>query len=315
MKTRSRHNSKLQRNIRLLLLARVLLILCLLLPRIATGISQVVFYPVHVVDTWLRESPSSIPSYFRNRSELLDKVESLENELAVAKSSNLTQQRLYEENTWLRSLLGASIEDRIAAAVIARPNRLPYDLLQIDQGRNDGVQVGAPVYLGVDTVIGSVVQAAPEYAFVQLFTSPGFEVTAFISGANVVAPVEGLGGGVARVRVPQGIPISVDNVVHVPTIEPGAFGRISFVENRPSQPEQYGYITMEESINSIHYVAVGKTPITPANPEAVETTIQDLLRASLKLDAETIEQLNATITSSSTATTTDSTATTTSAEL
>jgi hypothetical protein len=268
--------------------------------------------PFHAAHAWYIGSSAAFPMYFKERHDLIVKISELENQLALAGVTDVTQQRLYDENRWLRDLLGASSEQRIAAAVLARPADLPYDLLQLDRGSDDGIVLGAPVYIGLDSVIGVISDVAPHYAFVQLFSTPGFNATAFIAGTNVVAPLEGIGGGVARVRVPQGIPLDVGSVVHLPSINPGVFGRISYIENLPSQPEQYGYITLPKSIQSIHYVAVGTETIAQTEPAIVDERIKEIIRQQFVIEnlifnpASTTDAL-----ASSTATTTASSSVTT----
>lgn len=299
MKVHSRHSfnreHRQKKVLRLFALAAGIVVLGMFLPRIYSNVSRVVLYPVQVIDEWFRTSTARLPLYLRGQHELVQKIHDLEGELAVAASTDLTQQRLYEENLWLRELLGADARERIGAAVVARPNELPYDFLQIDKGEVDGVRIGAPVYIGADNVIGVVSQVAPHYAFVELFTTAGFTATTFISGANVIATMEGMGGGVARVRAPQGIPLQVGNLVHVPSITPGVFGRIEYLENRPSQPEQFGYITFKKSIASINYVAVGVETISPATPEKIETNIADIIRQTVNVDMQSLKLGSSTI--------------------
>lgn len=284
MKAHSRPNSKKQRTYRIILLVVAILLLGLVLPAIVTTVGRVVLYPVYAAQLWLEESSAALPTLWREKSDLREQIEQLESELALAASSNVTQQRLSEENNWLRALLSTERDDRIAAAVVARPNQLPYDFLQIDQGSDNGVTSGAPVYVGTDNVIGMVAHTAPRFSFVRLFTTPGFEATTFISGANVTATLEGYGGGVARVRVPQGIPLSIGNLVHVPSVQPGVYGRVEYIESEPTQPEQYGYITMNKPIASIHYVAVGRQAIPPATREDVQLEITDIIDRSLVVE-------------------------------
>jgi hypothetical protein len=256
----------------------------MMLPSALSFLGQVVLYPVHAVNHWYRESSDSFPMYLRNQKELVDKINTLENELAIAVGTDVTQQRLYEENMWLRQLLGVDENPRIAAAVIARPVDLPYDLLQIDRGEQDGVKVGAPVYIGVDNVIGVVTHTAPQYAFVELFTTPGFSATAFISGADVMTTLEGYGSGIARVKVPQGIHMAVGDLVHIPSIEPGVFGRIAYLENRPSQPEQYGYVALPKPVSGIHYVAVATEVVGVVEPRVVEERVREIIKNALAVD-------------------------------
>lgn len=304
MKVHSRLNSKTKKDkriARVLFVAACVLLLGLVLPFIFTFAGRVAMYPIHSISEWLRTSSDRLPMFLREQDELVSEIKNLENQLAVAVSTDLTQQRLFEENTWLRQLLNANAKERIAAAVIARPTELPYDLMQIDRGSDDGIQEGAPVYIGADNVIGVVTYTAPKYAFVELFTTPGFKATAFISGADVMTTLEGYGGGVARVSVPQGIPLNVGNLVHVPSIDPGVFGRVAYVENRPTQPEQYGYVTIAEPISGIKYVAVAREIVTPVPPPIIEERVRKIISDALIVDTKSFNL------SSTTATTTAST--------
>ena len=127
----------------------------------------------------------------------------------------------------LRAMASAGTStERLVARVIASPSKLSYDLLQIDRGTKDGVVAGSPVYTGLDTVVGVVVHTANNYAFVDLFTTPGFETTAYIVGPNVFATLEGVGGGIARVKLPQGIPIAEEQLVILPGVSSGVYGEI-----------------------------------------------------------------------------------------
>jgi cell shape-determining protein MreC len=294
MKVRFRHISKHKRILNVVFFSVLLIGVGMLLPRVFSTVSATVMYPVHVTNTWFKESSNLVPVFIRDRQSLQGQVESLKNELVIKSGSNLTQQRLVEENNRLRKLLGADGETRIAAAVIARPGELPYDLLQINRGSLHGIEVGSPVFLGRDIVIGLIVHTAVEYSFVELITTPDFEATVFISGPNVVATMEGYGGGVARVRVPQGIHLSVGNLVYLPSIEPGVFGRISHIENRPTQPEQYGYISPDIAISSIYQVSVGKQ--SQISHEAVEINerILEQMRTELMVDNLSVEMYTST---------------------
>jgi cell shape-determining protein MreC len=212
-------------------------------------------------------------------------------------------QHLRTENAQLRALLGIADEQRIAAAIIARPTELPYDMLQIDRGSDHGVSEGAPVFVGRDIVIGLVVHVTSHYSFVELITTPEFQATAFVSGPNIVVPLEGHGGGVARVRVPQGVAITTGDLVHLPSVNPGVFGRISHIENEPTQPEQYGYIAPEVPLSGLQYVAVGQQSQIAADVSVVDSNIREIIESTLTVSGVTAAVVATT--SSSTATTTD----------
>lgn len=301
MRAQSRPKSKYRRTVQMFILAVFVIALGMLIPKVFSFVSQVVMYPIHSVNIWLEESSDLIPTFIRDRKSLEEEIESLKNEIIVSGKTSLTQRRVIEENNRLRSLLGAETEPRVAAAIISRPNELPYDLLQIDRGSKHGIEVGSPVFIGEDIVIGLVAHVAHNYSFIQLVTAPGFEASAFIVGPNVVATLEGMGGGVARVKVPQGIPLNAGNLVYLPTIEPGVYGRIALVENEPTQPEQFGYISPEIPISGLFQVSVGKQSQISKSVSEVDFNILNIINQYL-----VVPELNQATTSTTTVEVTDS---------
>lgn len=284
MRVRSKHNSKQIKRVQVVLVSFLVIGLLMLMPRIISAVSSVVMYPFHATAIWLDESSSLVPVFIRDRTSLEEQIASLENELVIAGKTDLTQQRLLEENNYLRNLLGSGTEVRTAAAVIARPNELPYDFLQIDRGSTHGIEVGAPVFIGRDVVIGLVAYTAAQYSFVELITTPGFEAFAFITGPNVAVTMEGVGGGVARVRVPQGIALTEGSLVYLPSVEPGVFGRISYIENRPTQPEQYGYITPDIAMSGLHTVSVGQLSQISRSVEEIDEQVSKIIKKQLLVE-------------------------------
>ena len=158
-----------------------LIIFGLIFPWLISRVSAIVLYPFHATSTWVKSSDGVIPLYLRSRAELVNEVETVRKEQAVQTGTQLSIQRLLEENMQLRALTKSDhVGERLITRVLDRPNSLPNDLLQIDQGTDSGVVVGAPVYNGIDGVVGLVVHVTDKYSFVDLFTSPGFLSTAYV---------------------------------------------------------------------------------------------------------------------------------------
>lgn len=281
-----------------------LLVVGFVLPSMVRFVSGVVLYPVVQVENWFATSNQVLPTLWRDKIAMQEEIDTLTQELAVSTEFDLTKQRLQEENIALRQLLGAEAASRTAAVVIAKPGELPYDLMQIDQGSEAGIALGAPVYISADTVIGLVSAVRSNTAFVTLFTTPDFLATVYLSGADVTATLEGLGGGVARVKVPQGVPLRVNDLVHVPSIQPGVYGKIAWVESEPTQPEQFGYITPQTPISSLYQVAVGQPQQVVTDVAAVEDYIFDIEQKQLVVPELTVPEL-ATTTATTTASSTD----------
>lgn len=297
MKRPLRRNSDKRKLGTLVLFVVGVLLVGFLIPRVISLVSSIVLYPIHSTQHWLANTQLLLPALWRDKIELQTKVEELQAELLQQADEGISLQRLREENIHLRSLLGATTSKRIAASVIARPDQLPYDLLQIDQGSDAGIAVGAPVYSDDELVIGFIERVYPGSALVVLITTSSFEADAYVSGSNIIAPLEGLGGGVARVSVPQGVPLTVDSLVYLPSIQPGVFGRVVHIESEPTQPQQFGYIVSDIPLQHLRYVSVGNVNSVDTTAEVVEEYLD-----AIKLKLALPEGIQSTTTATSTAT-------------
>ncbi len=285
----------------------LLLGLIVLLPPTISAVSSVLLYPLHVTRIWLVESSDSLPRYLQEKSELVAEINRLEQELSSRSGTRLSIERLQAENESLRSMLGSADTDRILSRVIARPNQLPYDVLQIDSGRQDGVKEGAPVFIEMDRVIGFVSYAAENYALVTLVTSPGQRATAYVFGPDMFATTEGVGGGVLRVRVPRGADLSLEDLVVLPGVTSGVLGKVIYIETEATQPQQYGYVSIGESLQSLKYVTVGASVVVPLSFSEAQSLVADIRNDIFRIDVPQSEfELENATSTESIATSTDS---------
>lgn len=271
-----RRNSDKKKLLRLVLFIVGVLLIGVIVPRILSTMGSIALYPVHVAQEWWQQTSAAVPALWRDKIAMQEEIDNLNTELAQQGDSSVSISRLQDENRSLRGLLSADATERIAAVVTARPNQLPYDLVQIDQGSSAGVEVGAPVYVGGDNVIGLVSLVYNRSALVTLFTTPGFSTTAYISGSDVLVTLEGLGGGAARVLVPQGLPFKEGALVYLPSIQPGLFGRIIYIENEPTQPQQYGYLSNVVPLQHLRHVSIGQAAKVSTEVESVEGYLKDI---------------------------------------
>ena len=253
------------------------LIVLFVAPAVIRTVASVAIVPFVSTHHWLVESSAAFPTYIRSRSELLEEERVLRRALADHAAAALTAERLERENTTLRSLLGATSTDRIAAGVIGRPTALPYDVLLIDRGTEDGIRDHTPVFAGGDQAIGFVSHAFAHSSIVTLVTTPDLTSTVYIYGPNIYTTAVGRGSGSLQVAVPQGIPLSEGDIVVMPSLYGGVYGAISVVDSEPSRPEQYGYVSIDAPLASIAYVSVGTEPITSITFEEAKEIV-DLVR-------------------------------------
>lgn len=249
-------------------------------PYFVRSIVSVAWYPFDMMRIWVAESGSSLPMYIRERSKLVDELEALKIKIATEQGTDSTVKKLQIENTELRNLAGALPEARVLARVIGRPNTLPYDVLMLDRGTNHSVVLNAPVFLGADQVIGFVSKVTEKTSLVTLVTTAGFTSSAYIIGPNIYTFAEGMGGGILRVRVPQGIMLRTGDLVLLPAIDSGLYGTISYIETSVTQPEQYGFVSTSIPIQSLYYVSVGREAVVPHTYEEAEALI-DTTKATL----------------------------------
>lgn len=235
----------------------------------------VVWYPFDLIRVWMAESGNSFPQYIRARSTLIAELEAYKIANSTERGDESTIKKLQIENDSFRTQLGAVPEERLLARVIARPNQLPYDMLMLDRGRDHGVTENSPVFLGKDQVIGFVSVVHDKTSLVTLLTTPGFVASAYVFGPNIYTETEGMGGGILRVRVPQGILLSPHDLVMMPALDSGVYGEIAYVEAAPSQPEQYGYVRTAVPLQGLYYVTVAREPmVTHTFTEAKDLVAQ-----------------------------------------
>lgn len=310
MKASSRRislNKRLQTILATIVIATAVLVL---LPRLAAVLASVVLTPVVAVEDWLFNSEDTIPAFFRDRNELLDIEQDLRRQLSEQEENTVVLRQLQAENEALRSLFATSTDARIAASVMGRPPQMPYDVVVVDQGRVDGVIESAPVFIGANRVIGYVGEVFEHTAVVVLFTTPDVESTVYIYGPNIYTTAIGVGGGLLRVHVPQGIDLTVGDVAVLPAVDGGIYGEVVSIESVATKPEQYGFVSVDVPISSLRYVSIGTRPIEQVSfadaRAVVERVRHDLLAVPVPE-----EVLVDTHIASSSATTSSSTATTT----
>ncbi len=223
--------------------------------------SSYVTSSLYTVRQYFQTSSATVPVYLRSRDELNERIQSLEQEVASQNGMSSALEYAQKENESLRLMLSASSSPRVLAGVIARPPYIPYDTFMLDKGSEDGIIENAPVFHGKGIAIGYVRSVFAHTSLVSLFSSPKVESTVYIFGANIFTTAYGEGGGIVRVSVPQGIVLTVGDVVVLPSLDTGVLGVISEIESNPTEPEQNAYVSLDAPLQSIRLVTVGQTPV------------------------------------------------------
>lgn len=235
--------------------------------------------PIYSVRDWFLESSATVPAYFKSRNELLDHVSELETKLATQSGDATTLTFLTAENDSLRGLLNINDANRIGARIVGLPPSVPYDQIYIDRGSHDGIEKGAYVYISEQHVIGFISKAFPGSSLVQLFSTPGVRSTVYVEGPDIYTYATGIGGGVIEIAVPQGIDISVGDVVVLPLTEQTLLGSVSSIESIPTEPEQRAYVTPDVSLFSLTHVAVSDKTLKTVDFETAKSYMEETIES------------------------------------
>ena len=302
----SYHRSSNKVHLKRILIIGVVLIVVLLLGRsLFIGGASTLNNSVFRTTTWFGELADVLPRYLQEEAELIATIEELESRLTKHSADQQTINTLLAENRELRRQLGATTSTRTLATVIGRPPQLPYDAILIDKGSTDAVETGAIVYHGNDRAIGVVIDVYPQSALVALVTSPGIESSVFVLGPNIYTTAEGQGGGILQVNVPQGVPLSMGDLVVVPALGSGIYGEIVEIVSVPTEPVQYGYVTTKIPMQHIRAVTVGEAVPEPISFAEAAAAVEEARLEQLVVDIPDAELVDVSATSAtSTATTT-----------
>ncbi len=260
MKVNYRHSSTKKHVVRILILGGVVIGLLFLARSFFIGGASTANNSVYRSTNWFGDLASTMPLYFKEKSELQNQIHELEARLGSAISSKRTIDGLVAENIRLRSLVSASSSPRVLANVIGRPPQLPYDALLIDSGADKDIKENAVVYFDRDQAIGVVTAVYPQSALVALITSPGVESSVYVIGPDIYTTAVGVGGGVLQVNVPQGVALARGNLVLVPALGEGIYGEIAEIVSVPTEPVQYGFVTTDIPIQQLRTVTVSQAP-------------------------------------------------------
>ena len=187
--------------------------------------------PIWQGESWIMRTVSKEAGIWRGRERLLEenfslkeKVQSLEIELASLRTG---------ENSL--ALLGrSSDEEGIVAGVLTHPPKSPYDILVIDAGVQDGVEIGERVFLPEGPEVGVISDTFTRTAKVKLFSSSGVVTPAVLERHAVSIELEGLGAGNFKIIVPRDTEVQVGDRVLSAYVNSSLLAIIEDVEPKPT---------------------------------------------------------------------------------
>ncbi len=197
-------------------------------------------------------------SYFVSKKELLDENQELKNRIEELENLEALNVLLSDENERLKTLLGRSEfrGERVLASILIRPGRIPFDVLLIDAGKQDGVTKGSFVVAQGSNVVGEITEVFETTSRARLFSSGG-EVTPIVIGSeNISAEAVGLGGGNYEITLPREVIIEEGDIISTSGIEAFVLGVVGSIEKKPADAFQKILFKIPVNIQEVKFVEV-----------------------------------------------------------
>ncbi len=157
--------------------------------------SGILIYPVHWLDMQATNSWRVVDIYLQDRDTLLKDNQQMRRKLQALEPKVLEDEILRNENRQLLALLDSFPKPpgKLAVAQVIAENFSPgSQLITVNMGSRDGVQVGQPV-LAAGGVAGQVVNTAPLSCQIALLSDLDSSLPAQLAGTNTPLLVRGKG--------------------------------------------------------------------------------------------------------------------------
>jgi cell shape-determining protein MreC len=218
---------------------------------------QTVTRPLWSTQARVADAFSVFLQFVHSKQTLIEENDRLRQEITTAKLLGISAQVIQQENEALRAAgLREDTPERIAGAVITRPNRSAYDTVSIDIGWQHGVKKDSLVFAEGVLLIGRVVEVYAKTALVQLYSSPGVMSDVLIGSEDTPAQAIGRGNGNFEVTLPRGITISEGDIVSSPALGGGLLGVVGEVNLNATDSFQTILFRSPLNIQSVRIVTV-----------------------------------------------------------
>ena len=230
---------------------------------LARGFSYVataVFHPVLTVGNNIGERFSNIGSFFASKNALIQENENLQQEILQSQADRANYSSVVDENNSLKEILGRKKENQnmIVSAILAKPNKSPYDTLIIDAGTNQGVITNQRVFALGNIPIGKIVETYPNSSKVLMYSNPGEKTQIVITGKNTFLDVIGRGGGNFEIVLPKDFTLDNGTEVVLPGITSYVLGTVVKTISDPRDAFIKALLVSPANIQSQKFVEVEK---------------------------------------------------------
>ncbi len=159
--------------------------------------------PIWSGKTVVGQGLNNLVLFFRTKDYLIEENQALKDRIKTDAILLVSTQTLTTVHGDLLNALGRTAYRKgITAAVLVRPPETPYDILVIDVGTDEGVEVGGVVTLSVDSMVGGlgpkvgeIIEVFKKNSKVKLYSANGEKTNAVLERDTVPVVLLGRGGG------------------------------------------------------------------------------------------------------------------------
>lgn len=221
--------------------------------KVGTAVSR----PFLIFGNGVGNTFSGISFLFQSKKSLLAENTRLQIENSRVISLLTDRNVLADENVKLKeSLNRKGSADVVLATILAKPNRSLYDTLILDIGKKDGIKIGDYVFAGGVLPFGEIVEVSDYISKARLFSTPGVETQAVISGSDTYVTLVGRGGGNFEVSVPREVPVEKGTLLTIPNLTPYVLAEAVEVISDPRDPEKKVLLRTPVILNELKFVQV-----------------------------------------------------------
>ena len=202
------------------------------------------------------DGADSFAGLFSSKRSLVLENKKLRDELARAMVKVDLYDDMRKEYEDLKSLTTADAS-LIPARVVASPSLIPYDVLILDAGSNDGVVVGDLVYAGDTALLGRITTVGGNVSRATLFSSPANEEHLLHLSSGTPVDAVGQGGGSFSISIPHDIAVEVGDAFTLPEASHSVVAFVTRIETNPADAFQTIYASLPENIYTLRHVGIG----------------------------------------------------------
>lgn len=216
--------------------------------------------PLWRLSSWIRTHVDSFATVIRNKQTLAVENQNLKNTIQTLEAEVLASRVSAVENHDLKQALGRKQinKDFLLANILVKPNRSLYDTLVIDQGRQEGVVVGAHIYAVGVYPIGGVAEVFEHTALISLYSTPGRVTTVRLLNTNTDIDLLGRGGGSFEAKLPRDLTIEQGEPVVLPQFANAILALVDTVVSDERDPFKKVLFRSPVNIQELSFVFIAK---------------------------------------------------------